>query len=241
MSILCYHSVHPTWESNLAVKPEAFAAQCEWLLRKRGVVELDQVVAAMKAGRSLAKLTALTFDDGFADFYEHAWPVLMRYRLPCTVFLVAGNLLQQETVATWVDDAPTPLPRTLSLEQVLELKQVGVRFGSHSYAHRDLTELSEYECELDLRESRELLEDLLSVRIRFLAYPRGKHDETVRRAAHNAGFTHAFAMMRQADPFNRYSIPRVGIFGHNGLFTLEVKTSPWYLQARTHQILPLAR
>lgn len=237
MPILCYHSVSPDWQSNLSVTPEAFEQHCRWLTRRRSLVELDIAVAHMQpSGHMPSNVMAMTFDDGFADFYEHALPSIVKYRVPCTVFLVAGTLLRKEYVADWIDETPAVPQRVLTLDEVLELRKLGIQFGSHSYAHHDLSTLSDYECELDLRESRVLMEDLLSTRIRFLAYPRGIHNERVRRGAQRAGFTHAFAMMRKPQVVDRYALPRVGVYRHNGLFTLEVKSSPWYIPAKTGKI-----
>jgi peptidoglycan/xylan/chitin deacetylase (PgdA/CDA1 family) len=235
--ILCYHSVDPTWESNLCVTPKAFEQQCRWLKCYRAPTSLGLALAQLDTlGDLPSNLTAITFDDGLADFYEHAFPILRRERLPCTVFLVAGTLVRQEPVADWIDE-PQPHPhRLLSLDQVLEMKEAGIQFGSHSYAHHDLTTLSEYECILDLRESRELLESLLNTKITVLAYPRGKHNERVRRAAERAGFTHAVAMMRKPHAAGPYSIPRVGVYRQNGILALGVKSSQWYVPTRSGNV-----
>ena len=112
------------------------------------------------------------------------------------------------------------------------MRDMGIQFGSHSYSHHDLTQLSDYECELDLRESRILLEDLLGTPIRFLAYPRGLQNDRVRKAARKAGFSNAFSMMRKPRIMDTHSVPRVGIYSHNGRFTLEVKMSSWYVPAK---------
>src|SRR6266571_8516925 len=118
VSILCYHSINSSWQSNLAVAPAVFEQHCRWLARHRSVVDLEMAVARMRPSGSLpSNLTALTFDDGFADFYEHALPIVLRYRLPCTVFLVAETLRRQEPVADWVDDSQSCPQRTLSLDQ----------------------------------------------------------------------------------------------------------------------------
>lgn len=232
MPILCYHSVSPDWKSPLSVPPAVFEQQCRWLSRRRTVVDLEVAVDQMTSRGSLPGLAAVTFDDGFVDLYEHALPILLRHKIPCTIFLVAETLLRSNPRVHWVDDPPPSPLNVLSLEQVREMRKFGVQFASHGYSHHDLTKLSDYECELDLRESRILLEDLLGTPIRFLAYPRGLHNERVRKAARKAGFSHAFAMMRKPRTMDTHSVPRVGIYGHNGRFTLEVKMSRWYVPAK---------
>lgn len=233
MAIFCYHSVSPNWQSPLSVSPAVFDQHCRWLARRRNVVDLGTALGHMNHKGSLPRqLAAVTFDDGFADLYEHALPILLRHKIPCTIFLVAETLLRPKPKVHWVDDPPRSPLSVLTLDQVREMRKFGVQFASHSYSHRDLTTLSDYECELDLRESRILLEDLLGTPVPFLAYPRGLHNERVRKAARKAGFTHALAMMRKPQIVDTYAVPRVGVYGHNGVFTLGVKASPWYVPAR---------
>src|SRR5205807_4952068 len=118
-------------------------------------------------------VTALGFDDGFADVYTYALPILRRSRLPATVFIVAQTLTSGGRAVDWVDDPPSWPLETLSREQILEMRAAGISFGSHSFSHRDLTTLTEDECVRDLRTSREVLEAILGEAIRLLAYPRG--------------------------------------------------------------------
>jgi peptidoglycan/xylan/chitin deacetylase (PgdA/CDA1 family) len=187
---------------------------------------LDAVAPAVARGGSLPKAWAsLTFDDGYRSLYEHALPILIRYGLSATVFLVAGTLISDRPEVTWVDERPADALELLSLPEILEMRDAGVSFGSHSLSHATLTELSEAECVKDLRTSREILGDLLGERIGFLAYPRGVHDEVVRRAASRAGFTHGFGTMRGPFTSGPYAIPRVGVYRQNSPSSLRLKSS----------------
>jgi peptidoglycan/xylan/chitin deacetylase (PgdA/CDA1 family) len=232
LSILCYHSLDPGWRSPLAVPPESFAAHVAWLARKRIVVPAERAAAAMSPRGTLPRgMTALTFDDGYADLYDHALPVLARHRVPATVFLVAATLTDGRPV-DWVDDPPARPLRSLDAEQVLAMQADGVTFGSHSRAHLDLTTLSYEDCVDDLRGSRASLEDLLGRRVTMLAYPRGRHDADVRRAAAAAGYEAAFSLPEGAEEVSRFSVPRAGVYRDNGLATLRVKTMQGYVRAR---------
>lgn len=234
MTVLCYHAVDPDWISPLAVPPEAFERHCRWLARNRRVLELPDAVARMdRTGGIPGGGAALTFDDGFSSVYGQAFPSLLRHRLPATVFVVARTLTEPEQPVDWVD-APPPFPlTTLTAAQILEMHEAGVRFGSHSHAHHDLTTLSEAECERDLRTSREVLEELLGHPVRFLAYPRGRHEERVRRAAERAGYLHSFSLPDGPEPAGPQALPRAGVYHGNGSTVLRVKTARWYLPLRT--------
>lgn len=239
MTLLCYHAVDPDWRSSLAVSPDAFDEQCSWLASHRQVLDLPDTLGRLDgAGRLPRGTVALTFDDGFASVYEHAFPVLLRHRLPATVFLVAETLTPEGRAVDWVVPAPKTPPPTLTVDQVLEMQDAGVRFASHSWAHRDLTAMDGRECEDDLRRSREFLSDLLRSRVTVLAYPRGLHDETVRRAAAQAGYSHAFGLPEGREPFGRYAVPRVGIYPDDGAAAFRTKLFSWYLPLRTGRAYP---
>ena len=240
MSVLCYHTVEPEWWSPLAVKPGHFERHCAWLSRHRRVLRLSEGLAALDETGRLPRGTALiTFDDGFSGVYEHALPVLRRFELPATIFLVAETLTPDGHPIDWAPTAPSRA-RTLTLDEVLEMQELGVTFGSHGLRHLDLTQLGD-ECERDLRASRELLEDLLHRQIRTLAYPGGLHNGRVRAAAHRAGFSHAFSLPEGAEVMNHLAIPRAVIVPGNRLTTLRGKCSRWYPAMKRSPMYPALR
>ena len=242
MTVLCYHSVDPGWTSPMAVRPRDFERHCAWLARHREVVPLAEAVHRLdRSGRLPRGVAALTFDDGFAELAEHAAPVLARFGLPGTVFLVAQTLSAGGQAVDWVDTPRASPLTTLTREQVLAMQEAGVEFQSHSWAHLDLTRLGFEACVRDLVDSRELLSDLLHRRVSLLAYPRGRHDATVRAAAARAGYTHAFALPERGESPGPYSIPRVGVHHGNSMATVRVKTSRHYLPLRTGAAYSLAR
>lgn len=242
MTILCYHAVEPGWHSPMAVEPGPFTEHCEWLARRRKVIPLQEAVTRLdRSGRLPRGTAALTFDDGFRGLHEHALPVLLRYAVPATVFLVAQTLTPSGQAVDWVDTPPDHELSTLSIEQVCEMQSAGVSFESHSYAHLDLTRLSFDDCVRDLRTSREVLEALLRRPVRLLAYPRGRHNEAVRAAARRAGYSHAFTLPESREPTGPYAVPRVGIFHGNGVTDLRIKSTRPYLGVRTGPAYQLAR
>jgi peptidoglycan/xylan/chitin deacetylase (PgdA/CDA1 family) len=206
------------------------------------VVPLHEAIDRLDGtGRLPRGVAALTFDDGFEGLYEHAMPVVTRYRLPMTVFLVAQTLASGGKRVDWVDTPPDYELTTLDEQQVLEMQSMGVDFQSHSYAHVNLTSLSFQACVEDLRDSRELLESLLHRPVRMLAYPRGRHDEGVRAAAQQAGYTWAFTLPEGPERAGPYAIPRVGIYHGNGVRSLRTKSARSYLPLRTGRGYELAK
>lgn len=242
MTILCYHAIESGWRSPLAVTPEDFAQHCAWLARHREVVPLGQAIHHLdRRGRLPRGMVALTFDDGFGSLFSNALPVLQRYRLPATVFLVAETLTGDGRAVDWVDTAPAWPLTTLDADQVREMQRSGVDFESHSYSHHDLTTLDPQACLDDLRMSRETLEDLLGRRVGFLAYPRGRNNPMVREAAAKAGYAHSFTLPEGREPVDDHGLPRVGVFQGNSRGAVAVKCQRGYLPLRTSAAYGVAR
>ena len=242
MTILCYHAIDPEWRSPLAVTPAAFADQMTWLAAHRQV--LDPSTAASRINRSglLPRgTTAITFDDGFKSVHELALPVLRRLGLPAMVFVVAETLTADGRAVDWVDTPPSWPLATVTAEEAKELDEAGIRVASHSYSHQVLTELSDAECEADLRRSRDILEEVVGHPVTEIAYPRGFHDERVQRAARRAGFDTGFALPESPERPGPMAIPRVGIYPGNDTRSLRIKLSRTYLPLRTGRAYPLLR
>jgi len=63
----------------------------DWIGRRFRFVTLDEIGALLKSGKTLAKpVAAITFDDGYRDFYDHAFPLLSQKGIPAAVFPVTG-------------------------------------------------------------------------------------------------------------------------------------------------------
>jgi peptidoglycan/xylan/chitin deacetylase (PgdA/CDA1 family) len=106
--ILRYHSVcadrdsRPEYVSpSISVPAGLFDRQVSRLSRKYRCVTLDEVVDHVERRRPLPPRTvALTFDDGYLDNYQHALPILAKYRVPATIFLVSSTLTSNIPVWT---------------------------------------------------------------------------------------------------------------------------------------------
>lgn len=233
--ILCYHAVNPDWQDWLSVPPEAFAAHVDWLARHR-LAHVEAAAEGADRGPLRRRPIAITFDDGFADLFDYALPIIRSYSLPATVYLVAGTLFDGQPV-DWVDTPPTGAPlRTLSADQIAEMREAGVRFGSHTWTHPDLTTLDDAALDRELRDSREALSDLIGARVTTVAYPRGRHDEQVRRATRRAGYEFGLALPIAREPASRFAVPRVGIGGGDGVAALRIKSNPAFLSLRHSRV-----
>ena len=116
--VLRYHSVCPDQNSlpsyvspSISLPVTLFDRHMEYLARHYQPVTLTQLADVLRTGSSLSPLSvAITFDDGYADNYLFALPVLKKYRIPATVFLVSSTLT--ERLPLWTSRLRYALSRT---------------------------------------------------------------------------------------------------------------------------------
>lgn len=131
-TLLIYHRVGGGSSDELDVPPAAFARQVD-ALDGHEVLPLDTALDRLDAG-DIAPSVVLTFDDGFDDVYEHAWPLLRERRLPFTVYLASGFV-----AGTMVWEGSTikgSAGRGLSWSQLGEMVESGLcTVGNHTHRH----------------------------------------------------------------------------------------------------------
>ncbi len=196
--VLMYHNVAPPPEGakmrGLYVTPRMFGFQM-WYLRTAGfdVVSLEEILSFAEGKETRAKMVAVTFDDGYRDFYDNAWPVLKRYGFPSTVFLVS-DLIGREN--SWDRDALGVRKRLLDHDCINKLKEGRVTFGSHTRSHPFLTRLSGAGLEDEIRGSKQQLEKQLKSDVDFFCYPYGDRNNSIEEAVRAAGYRAAFTTDR---------------------------------------------
>jgi len=176
--ILTYHSISER-DSPLKISPPLFAEQMEWLAANADVISLPELVDLHGDLRWAAYRTvALTFDDAFADFYTNAAPVLQRLKLPATVFVptsFVGRTNAWPGQPAWVNEEPL-----MNWQQIKELAERGIDFGSHTVTHPDLTALPEADADRELEQSKREIEQQTGRPADHFCYPYGKWNQTVR-------------------------------------------------------------
>lgn len=174
--VLCYHSVHST-NSFASATPDLFEQHLAWLKQHCSIVPFSQIFGTMSSNGETRPRVAITFDDGYVDNYEWAFPLLQRYEAPATFFLTVGFVERDPTVVERfgiLRRARAEELHSLTWPQVREMLQVGMEFGAHTYSHPNLAQLDRPAAEVELRRSKEIMEEQLSQRIDLFAYPFGR-------------------------------------------------------------------
>lgn len=181
LPILMYHRI-------MELPQEASASQLEWTtapdtfaahvryLAENGyhVVGLGEVVGYLDLGEPLpARPVVITFDDGYRDFLDTAWPMLAHYDMRPTLFVIPSHV---------------DYGAFLKWEELHELASAGVAIGSHTLDHVGLKGLAEDELRRQIADSKAAIEEHLGVSAEWLSYPYGSYDEAAVHAAQEAGY-----------------------------------------------------
>ena len=165
VTILTYHRVGGGSHDELDLETTTFVAQLD-VLASADVVSLDEAARRLSAGDNSPSVV-LTFDDGFADVYEYAWPELRERELPFTLFLatryIGGRMRWKGSTAKSDGDA-------LSWHHVEEFLDSGLcTVGNHTHSHVPPDELTPGELDACSDE----IEQHLGHRPQHFAYPWG--------------------------------------------------------------------
>ncbi len=217
--ILCYHSVHPS-VPYASASPGLFAEHLDWLRANTDVVDLPALLDSPAALEQTRPRVSLTFDDGYVDNYEYAFPLLAARGMPAAFFLTAGFLERDEAVmqrlaVIWRTPCAALAP--LAWSQVVEMQAAGMTVGSHTWSHPNLSQLPVLVAKHELTRSKDVIEQRTGAAVDALAYPFGKWgehvDATTLRLAEVAGYEVGYASSPRAVAARdgRFRVPRFGV------------------------------
>jgi peptidoglycan/xylan/chitin deacetylase (PgdA/CDA1 family) len=203
--ILTYHDMVPVRDGKALwfdCTPRELESQLDWLTQRGArFVSLRDLEESLAGSRPLPKnAVVVTFADNYLGFYRHALPILRKRRVPVAMF-----------VHTDFVGSRRGRPK-MSWVQLKELDREGlVTVCSQTRSHpEDLTRLNSTRLREEMEGSKRALETQLGHEVPYIAYPNGKYDARVAKAAFDAGyrlgFTEAQKPAERAP--NLFMIPR---------------------------------
>lgn len=196
--VVMLHQVTPHAEaSGMNMPPAKFEQLLQYLVKKKAtfcfVSELDQY-------QGQRNVFALSFDDGFLDNYQYAYPLLKKYKAKATIYL-----------ATQIEGI-----EKLNAEQIREMSESGViEFGAHTQHHVNLLKLSDEDAFAEMQASKQDVEALVG-RCPSFAYPFGRFNARHQQMAQEIGFKNAVSTRKKVEAYtaeNQFNIPRVSTHG----------------------------
>ena len=199
--VLNYHQVGNNFIA-LCVPTQVFDEQMAYL-KDNGYVTItpEELYEGINGNLILPERPLIiTFDDGYVDNYTNAMPILKKYGMRATIFVVPGFTGVQSNYLTW--------------EQLKEMEKNGFNIQSHTLNHRALEELPDDEIRAELLNSKKMLEEHLGHSVDFLAYPTGTYNLHIAGIAKAVGYKAAFTIKygNVDKGSNVYALERVPIF-----------------------------
>jgi peptidoglycan/xylan/chitin deacetylase (PgdA/CDA1 family) len=195
--ILMYHSISSDAARRFrpfAVCPRRFEEHVRYI-KEQGyqTITVSDFVRRRQVGADAfpKKTVVLTFDDGFADFHQTALPVLTKYGLTATLYIVSGCV---GGTSRWLGQNSAGSRLMLDWPQLSEIAKGGIEIGSHTVSHPALDALSIGDAKAEILHSKYHLQDRLGVEINAFAYPYGYYSKAVRDLVLSAGYTSACAV-----------------------------------------------
>jgi peptidoglycan/xylan/chitin deacetylase (PgdA/CDA1 family) len=239
--ILMYHSVSEPGRANhqfwpFAVSPALFAEHIKYL-HEHGYVSLTvtQLIELLYHNRQSLpeKPVVVTFDDGYADFFANALPVLKRYNFVATLYITTAFVGGRSSWLWREKEGTHPM---LTWDQIAEINRQGIECGGHSHTHPQLDLLSLSAARREIIQNKELLEQHLGQKISSFAYPHGYHSTAIQRILKQAGYTSACAVKYEmsVETTSPFSLARLGIMADtdvDDLATLLTSSPPSSLNA----------
>jgi peptidoglycan/xylan/chitin deacetylase (PgdA/CDA1 family) len=212
-SILLYHNISRTFSPyGSIVFPDAFKKHIKFI-KNKGIKFLhpDEFFDSDSG-------ILLTFDDGFVDLYEFAFPVLQEEGIPAIVFVVSGFAGKKNEWDVTLGKSFTHL----SWDKIQEMHRYGIRIASHSHLHPDYSRSSVDLIRKDMETSFKIISEKIGERVKYLSYPFGRIRKGEWKFVKEAGYEKAF-VSTPVSSVNPYLLGRWGMYTIDNIFTLSAK------------------
>jgi peptidoglycan/xylan/chitin deacetylase (PgdA/CDA1 family)/folate-dependent phosphoribosylglycinamide formyltransferase PurN len=229
--ILLYHRVSDQFRDNVTIGIENFDRQMAYLSSHCTVVSLKQIVEGDIPRNSRKPVIAVSFDDGYLDNFEHAAPILIRHQVPCTFFISTEKIRDNQPFDHDIRALGFGLDN-MSWDQVRQMRDWGLHFGSHTRNHVNLAEVDDQTAHEELQGSLQDIRTELKQDQVFIAFPYGRKKhitpqriETIKGLGYGACFS-AYGGLNTSD-MDLFNIRRIGVNWAFDLATLQARLRGW--------------
>jgi peptidoglycan/xylan/chitin deacetylase (PgdA/CDA1 family) len=181
LTVLAYHLVGAETPAVVDISTEVFEGHLDELEACGRVVGLEEGLTTLTSrGADDEHLIALTFDDGYRNFYDTIWPRLRERSLPATLYVPPGFV--EGSTRGPITGAETLPP--VDWDQIAEIAASDlIAIGSHTLSHPDLRGLAEADCRHEFEESQRILAERSGRPVRSLCYPKALTSPAVKSLA----------------------------------------------------------
>jgi peptidoglycan/xylan/chitin deacetylase (PgdA/CDA1 family) len=217
--VLMYHNVEDLPGGNaMYVTGAQFREQMKFLREhKYNVLSLDALANILESGGRVPRNTvAVTFDDGNANNYLNAFPVLKEYGIPATVFMISDYIGRDGY---------------LTITQIRKMSAAGIDFGSHTRSHLNFKDAPERVIASELLHSKKIIEEVTGKKVTAFCYPFGERGACTSGMLERAGYRTAFVTtLRDGSvKLDRFALKRIKIeTSRANMLEFRLKVSGYY-------------
>jgi peptidoglycan/xylan/chitin deacetylase (PgdA/CDA1 family) len=217
--ILTYHKISKNREWGInTVSPQKFHHQLS-ILKTENFTSINFHHLLDK--KVPPKPIIITFDDGYESVFENAIPALSEFGFTAAIFIVTGHIGK---LNTWDANIGGNLVRHLNRQQIHELAQNKIEIGTHGISHRPFTYLTGKEADLELRESKRLLEQITGGNIISMAYPFGMQNKLIQSQVEKSGYKFACVnLFGASNHLNPFAIRRIPVYSTDSSLAFKSK------------------
>ncbi|KAF1677808.1 polysaccharide deacetylase family protein [Bacillus sp. SKDU12] len=173
LPILMYHSISSG--NSLRVPKEEFEAHMKWLHENgyRTLTPKEAYLMLTQDKKPSEKCVLITLDDGYTDNYQDAYPVLKKYGMKATIFMIGKSIGHKNH---------------LTEKQMKEMAKHGVSIESHTIDHLELNGLTPEQQHSEMDDSKKLFDQMFHQQTSIISYPVGRYNEETLKAAKDTGY-----------------------------------------------------
>lgn len=224
--ILMYHNID-YGEGSFYVSPENFARQMGYI-RNKGyqVITLDRLVNNINYGKKpLRNAVVITFDDGYRNNFEYAYPLLKKFNFPATIFLAT------DFIGRYFESRGNEF---MKWDEAILMSKNGISFGAHTKSHLELGNVEDEALAFEeIYGSKKIIEEKIGMPVDYFCYPSGSFNERIKELVAQAGYKGACTTNRGFIKYNRdaYELKRIKVTNSDmhKPFSFWAKLSGYYM------------
>jgi peptidoglycan/xylan/chitin deacetylase (PgdA/CDA1 family) len=214
--------------NGLRVDPIEFEKQIKYLVENNWIFfTMSQLIE--KKDNLPKKSIAITFDDGYEDNFTNAFPILKKYNVKATIYIVVDRHDREWSSKRKEKNSSGELknePKLLD-EQIVQLIDSGlVEIGSHTMTHDNLPTLSIEDKIVEIRDSKTMIEEKFKIKCNSFCYPFGLYDKEDVKIVKEFGYTNATITTKGIDDLSKsdlFELKRITVSGKDNLIAFKIK------------------
>jgi peptidoglycan/xylan/chitin deacetylase (PgdA/CDA1 family) len=201
--VLLYHHITRTGNEKFSISQKIFHKQMQWLVDNKYKI---QTLGQWDVSCPEQRRVFITFDDGYEDIYQYAFPVLQEFGSAASIFLITDYIGKTN------DWEHKSLPSYLHLNetQILHLCSKGWEMNSHTASHGNFINMTDKEILSDVCRAKETLQQWNKGPL-FCAFPAGRSEPRLVKALQDKDYSGAFVAESGWSNENRFHLPRLPV------------------------------